>query len=448
MHLQPHWSVANFHWKGETALPAFAPQSVADALHELAAMSGQFAFAHQVPSGAVLLARDRLGVNKLFFAVHKSGTLHVANQMHRLMKAGAPLEAIFSVPSGHLLEVHPASRQVGLHPYFSLREAATTHEQSLENFAARIRAALHTWFGRFAQAFGSRRICICLSGGLDSALIAAFARQYFHDVRAYTYVFADAHSVESDDLRSAKRLAEYLGIPLRGVPATADQVLASVDAALIHGQDWRDFNVHCAIVNYLLGRAVAEDARDWRARPLLLTGDLMNEIMADYTPVTYRGREYYVLPRLRIEELRLALVRGLDAGDREMGVFQAHGLDALQSYSFLLEDYLQVSPHLLGSPDSKQDLVRAVAGDMLPTFILARKKVRAQIGDQDPRSGILPLLVDKGHDSAWLRRRFCELFQVADKGFLDEFVVMGRYRSPGKFPGKELEPSGFYGRSE
>jgi hypothetical protein len=135
----------------------------------------------------------------------------------------------------------------------------------------------------------------------------------------------------------------------------------------------------------------------------------------------------------------------LDSGDREIGVFGAHGLEVLQPYSFLLDAYLRVPARLLGEEDSKQNLVKAVAGDLLPSFILERRKVRAQIGNAQRMSGILPLLVDSGRDSAWLRRRFCELFHVSDEGFLSRFLAMGMYRFLGEFPRRVLKPSGFYG---
>jgi asparagine synthetase B (glutamine-hydrolysing) len=445
MSLHSQLRLGNLCWRGDEFSPAFAPDSVASGLKELAGLSGQFAWVSETRDGTLYLVRDRLGVNKLFFALHEAGTVHVANRLQDLRRCGVPLEAVFSVPAGHLQEVNPAARRLVLHRYYQARDTATGPERPLEEVARSIRAGLESWFSRFARQFGSRRICVCLSGGLDSSVVAALARKHFSDVIAYTYTFVGEEVAESDDLRHARQLAEYLGIELREVPAGADQILAAIDPALVDGQDWRDFNVHCAIVNHTLGQAVAEDARSWEKPLLLLTGDLMNEYMADYTPVHYGGREYYTLPRLRMAELRLALVRGLDSGDREIGVFGAHGLEVLQPYSFLLDAYLRVPARLLGEEDSKQNLVKAVAGDLLPSFILERRKVRAQIGNAQRMSGILPLLVDSGRDSAWLRRRFCELFHVSDEGFLSRFLAMGMYRFLGEFPRRVLKPSGFYG---
>ena len=100
-----------------------------------------------------------------------------------------------------------------------------------------------------------------------------------------------------------------------------------IDPVLMYGQDWRDFNVHCGIVNLAIARAIRAEHHDG-ARPLLLTGDGMNELMADYSPVIHNELEYYSLPRLPPGRLRRFLVQGLDAGDREVGIFaQAEELD-------------------------------------------------------------------------------------------------------------------------
>src|SRR5262245_47081549 len=105
---------------------------------------------------------------------------------------------------------------------------------------------------------------------------------------------------EPEDVRYARRVAAELGVPHRIVRVTADELVSHLDVALGYGQDWRDFNVHCALVNAAIGSALV-GAGD---RPVLLTGDGMNELMADYSPVTYRGQQYYTLPQIETARLR------------------------------------------------------------------------------------------------------------------------------------------------
>jgi len=219
------------------------------------------------------------------------------------------------------------------------------------------------------------------------ACVHAVAYSYCLDVRPL-----------SEDATAARAVAGHLGLPFRLVRADRQALLDTVPAALLHGQDWRDFNVHAAIVNEVLAAAIAADHP---AGALVLTGDLMNEFLADYTPVTYGGIDYYRLPRLSPDRLRIHLARGLQTGDREVGVFAAHGLTVVQPYGWA------VSPLLaLPEPVSKPQLMTALARGTLPEEVLQRPKLRAQIGDRNAETGVLPQLLRAGIDQQSLEDHF------------------------------------------
>jgi hypothetical protein len=171
---------------------------------------------------------------------------------------------------------------------------------------------------------------------------------------------------------------------------------------------------------------------------------MMNEFLADYTPIVHSGRVYYALPKVPFGTLRSILVHGLDSSDREVGVFNRHGLDIIQPYGLVADDYLRLSNTLVCERKSKQTLVRSVAGDLLPSFIFEREKVRAQIGNSGQLKGILPLLVDTGRDSNWLKKSFCDLFRIEDESFLDQLILMGRYRFVSEYPDANKTVRGFY----
>lgn len=436
--------VKNFCWPGDSR-PSTEAEGVMPAEGDLGGLRGQFAFAAAEPDGIVRLVRDRLGLNKLFLAIHESGKVRVANYLIELVRLGVPFQAIYSVPAGHSLEVNPGRRTLSLSRYFAVEAAPRTPGATLDSVARNIRRRLAFWFARLSERLGSRKVSVCLSGGADSAVIAAFAREYFPDVTAYTYGFVDAGGTHGEDVVHAERLARFLRVPFRFVPASSRDVFGALENALCYGQDWRDFNVHCAIVNELLARAVRSDAGGGSAgtRPLVLTGDLANEFLADYAPVSYDGREYYRLPRIGPAELRLALIRGLDAGDREIGIFNHHDIDVIQPYGLLLDEYLGVPAGFLAGARCKQTLAREVAGDRLPGFVFDRVKVRAQIGSATGPGGILPALLARGCDSGWLRQAFCRLLSIADQAFLTKLVRTGRYRSLAEFPQGQWRINGY-----
>ncbi len=439
--LQSTLRVRNFCWQRGS----FAPSVNDTAPAELAEWTGPFSLAVVGPQGRVTLARDRLGINKLFFAIHETGRVAGANYLVDLVGQGIPCEAIYSVPAGHVVEVDVGDRAVSSSRFAGTDPVPQPGGAGVKDIARGIRRDLEGWFARLAEQFTGRRICVCLSGGLDSGVIAALAREYFRDVTAYTYGYMEAGAVHSEDVRYAERLAHALRIPFRLVAASAEDVHAAVDDAVCYGQDWRDFNVHCAIVNEILARAIRRDAEDSGAglSPLILTGDLANEFLADYAAVSYRGREYYRLPRLSPGELRSVLIQGLDAGDREVGVFNHHGLEVIQPYGLVVDRYLALPGSFLGRARAKQALGGAIAGDLLPRFVFDRVKVRAQIGSSTEPTGILPVLIDAGFDAGRLREVFCRLFKVEDQAFLSRFVRAGRYRAMNQFPLKETWIDGY-----
>lgn len=435
-------SVGNLCWSDNAYQTDGAP--IAVPARRGVRLHGRFAYASPGSDGVVTMARDRLGLNKLFMAVEDSGTVVAANYLIDLIRQGVPFEAIYSVPAGYVVRITPQHDCVEVSRYGNAGDRSRAPLAGVDEIARDIRAELELWLSRLADQFGDRPVAICLSGGLDSGVIAALARRYFSDLTAYTYSFSGAGVGVSEDAVYAERLARCLRIPFRLVPASADDLHAAVDAALCYGQDWRDFNVHCAIVNEIVAGAIRGDAETSEGSPpLVLTGDLANEFLADYEPVAYGGDEYYRLPRMQPYDLRRVLIRGLDSGDREVGIFNRHGLAVVQPYGLIVNHYHRLPPHFIGGKHSKQALATRIAGDLLPAFLFDRPKVRAQVGDSTAQTGILPQLIQRGHDAGWLRRRFCRLFNIESEAFLDRFIRGGRYRSVRPSPLSRLVINGY-----
>jgi asparagine synthetase B (glutamine-hydrolysing) len=398
-------------------------------------LTGRFAVAQRV-GDQVILARDALGLNKIFFAIHEQHGVLVANYLVDLVARGVPFEAIYAVPAGTVIEIALRQREFRSRKFHTL---SSRHVSNLHATLADVRCALDNYFGILCQQFPRALITVCLSGGLDSALVASVAREHFPAIIAYTYSYTDG-GTRSEDARLAQQTANHLRIPHRLVEAGPADVLNALRDAVRFGQDWRDFNAHCAIVNVLLADAIARDTRaiSDASEILVLTGDLMNELLADYAPVRYRGRDYYTLPAIGPDALRRALVRGIQVGDREVGVFQSRGLTTVQPYGAVFRNLLA-----LPSAIEKPDVIRALAGDRLPTVFYERRKARAQIGDTEVRTGVLPLLVDSGRDDEWLERLACELFGAPDQWSLRNLIRAGMYRPCLRFPERRCERSGY-----
>jgi len=419
--------VSDFVWRGSESVREGELAKAADPIMFLASLRGQFALHERTAFGEHRLARDPLGVNKLFFAIRDDGELEVSNWLIDLVRDGYSAKNVYSVPSGHYVRVQPAQREFELIKFSDLGWGAMNGEP-LDVVANVIRAELDAVFDLVRDEVVGRPVWVTLSGGLDSSLVAALASKRFPGLRAMTFYTGE----ENDDLFAARRVAQELGIPLTETWVAADELASRIDSVLVYGQDWRDFNVHCAVVNDVLGEKIAEISAD-EMRPLVLTGDTMNELVADYSPIVVNGHSHYGLPKLSAGRLRRFLVGGLDAGDREVGVFARHGVDVIQPFALCAPAYAALPGQFVTGVDAKSRLVRAVAGGLVPEFVHRRPKVRAQVGNEDGSGGTLGALLSQGVDQQFLSERFAALFDMHTEE-LPNLIRAGFYRFTSTYP--------------
>jgi asparagine synthetase B (glutamine-hydrolysing) len=374
------------------------------------------------------LVRDPLGINKLFWVRDADAAIVIASRPKPLVDAGHALDEIQALPRGVAVALVPGqdSRSRAIAPIE--RTASAEARSGIDTIAAEIRSVLDRYLARLASAYPHVRAYVCLSGGIDSSGIAALVRKHFPDSVAVSFDIEHG-SGPSDDRLMAERVAGDLGLPLLRATVTPETLLEKIDTVLTEGIDWRDFNVHAALVNAALAERIAEDTLDHDGAALVFTGDLANEFLADYQPEHYGAGTYYRLPRLEPGALRSHLVRGLDTCHREVGVFAAWNLPVVQPYAVAVEAYLAIPPDWLARPDCKQELSRAIFGELLPEYVYSRKKVRAQLGSANGDGGVLALCLNRGIDGAALRRRFAALHRVDDLRALDRFIRAGSYRS-------------------
>jgi asparagine synthetase B (glutamine-hydrolysing) len=430
-------SVSNFVWCGGERCeePASLDPKGPD-LHDL---QGQFALHFTSDEREHFLFRDPLGVNKLFFGL-SGERFDVSSFFFDLRQRGYPAEDIWSVPSGHRIAIHLDQRSYRLEKLDSSDAAkgmvARPPGMAEPELTDVIRETLGLWFRRLKAVVNDRPLYVTMSGGLDSTVISVLAREILGPFTGLSFGLADDPTASSDgDLDFARRLAEHLGVKLLEITPSRNELLELLDPVLVYGQDFRDFNVHCGLVNAAIGRALQVLRRDQSAdpRPLLLSGDTMNELVADYTPVTYREQTFYDLPRLPPGTLRRFLVAGLDSGDREVGIFSHFGLDVIQPYALCKNAYLQIPEADLASPDIKQNLVRKVMGTRVPDFIYERPKVRAQVGSSKEVGGTLATMIDAGLDQTAVSERFCQLIGLS-RDQLRRWIRGGFYRFTDQFP--------------
>jgi len=412
-------------------------------------LHGQFSLAYE-DDAAVFLIRDRLGLNKLFYHIDEDKKIVTAgNYLVDLIEKHCPHEKIFSVPAGHYVRIDKAGFKKQVHCYYDISSIAAGGPFDMVDFQKKVKEALTGGFEFLKENFKECEYFVCLSGGLDSAVIANFAKRYLNGrVKAVTFTYALRETIQkygtviadpeaevlsdsllSDDFHRAYRIAKILGLPFVAVLVEKKIDPADLRQVLTLGQDWRDFNVHCAWVNYHIALNIKKYFS--KTSIVFLTGDLMNEFMADYTAVDYKGETYYFQPRIKKDRLRKFYVYGLDAGDREIGVFYSQNTRVIQPYSLVAELYLTVPGNFLEDPQAKQKLNADLLLDQAVLKKVSQKKLRSQVGGED--RGTLGLFHDAGITENVLKEQWISLLAKPtdtqiQKASLLKFIYAGRYR--------------------
>ena len=116
-------------------------------------------------------------------------------------------------------------------------------------------------------------------------------------------------------------------------------------------QDWRDFNVHCAILNYQIAKNLKND-KQYQYQPLI-TGDFMNEFVADYKEERINKKIYYNIPIKDKKRKQQFLINGLKSSDRENGIFGYFQIPSFQPYSIVSKIFESLPKNYLMDENAK-----------------------------------------------------------------------------------------------
>ena len=178
----------------------------------------------------LLLARDRVGIRPLFFgkfqgwflfASEVKAILAVAPEAARLDSRGfaqvftfwgtigdrSVFQGVRSLPAGHRLLVDAGQERLERYWDWTFPEESSSVGESVEDAARRVRALLADAVR--LQLRADVPVGAYLSGGLDSAGIAALAKEQTRTLRTFSVTFDDA---EYDESEHQRRMAGALGV--------------------------------------------------------------------------------------------------------------------------------------------------------------------------------------------------------------------------------------------
>jgi asparagine synthase (glutamine-hydrolysing) len=289
------------HSDTEVILHAYEEFGAECVLH----LNGIFAFAiWDQPRRSLFIARDRLGVKPLFYAVtddslifaselkvmlaHPRVARHVdlvsLNDYLTFEYVPTPrsiIKGVKKLPPGHTLTVQGG--RIAVEPYWDVRlERSETGRKSEREYRRELIGRLQESVRR--ELVSDVPIGVLLSGGLDSSAVAVMAaRHYPGRLRTFTAAFEDS---SFDESRYARAVAERIGAEHHEMTVSAESLLALVPrlGELVD----EPIGDSSFVPTYLLSQFVRQHVK------VALGGDGGDELFAGYpTYQAHRLIEYY-----------------------------------------------------------------------------------------------------------------------------------------------------------
>jgi asparagine synthase (glutamine-hydrolysing) len=242
----------------------------------LAHLEGMYAFvAYDIEAGEFLAARDPFGVKPLYL-IERDGGYLFASELRALLNASDFGEA-FVLPAGHLLTRKGLVR----FQHMSARARCASEDFGVARLDKLMRQAVRS------RIPPDLPFAILFSGGLDSTLVAHYARETRPE--APGYLLGDSNA---PDYAHAARYADISGLDLRTVAIDGPPQRERLARVVSDLESFEPSVVRDALCNDALFQRISSDG--FR---VALSGEGADELFAGYVP------------------LEIAFAHGLEAGD-------------------------------------------------------------------------------------------------------------------------------------
>lgn len=335
----------------EVVLQALMEFGVHAALEKL---EGMFAFAYTPPGGETVIARDRFG--KIPVYLDRRGRDYLWSSERKGFPDGGRRARL--VPPGTYVNLGTGQ----VHRYYDLARVVRRGTESDVDLLGLLRAGVRR------RMIADAPLCCLISGGLDSSLILALAREENPEVVAYTAF----HDLESEDFQSARRLCAELDVELREVQlgSISDQTIEEAIRAI---EIPTKAQIEIAVLCVPLARQIARDGFK-----VCLSGEAADELFGGYGNMMIRGA------RAGDEEwrqIRLDQVAKMSRGNfiRCNKAFMAGGVEC--RLPFMDRDLVE---HVLSASKAEcppgKGMLKEAARGFLPDWVIDRQKDTFQGG--------------------------------------------------------------------
>ncbi len=316
-----------------------------------------------VDSGEVILARDQVGARPLFYG-SEHGLLCFSSEMKGLI--GHIRFDTNELPPGHIY-----STVEGLKP-FEPYVPDVPEPETIEDAARILRQLLIEAVER--RMPGVRGVS--LSGGIDSSIVAAIAKEYVPDLHLFT---GTVDSAPGPDLENAVLMSQFLGLERNHhiCRITDSEISELIPRAVWHLESFDEDCISGIISNYCVAR-MAKEYTD-----VVLVGEGADELFGGYrmvlkNPAVVDDAHREQLAQKLLDIAYNTALRRLDrAWMANSLVYRAPFLDASV---VALAKKIPMEWKIYGERQIEKYVLREAFRDMLPEKIANREKLRFAMG--------------------------------------------------------------------
>jgi asparagine synthase (glutamine-hydrolysing) len=321
-------------------------------------LDGMFAFAIQ-HNGEMFLARDPLGIKPLYYGESADGKkFFFASEIKALV---GHVKRIKEFPAGHWYH-----SLLGWHKYYQLENTIHPFEGMEDDAIPEIKNILRN--AVYKRLLADVPVGVSLSGGLDSSIITALAREETENLHSF------AVGVEgSPDLVAARQMSRHLETVHHEYVYDTQDMVDALPNVLYHLESFDPALVRSAIPNYFLAKLASEHVK------VILTGEGADEVYAGYdylakydSPDDLQDEMLYITNALHNTNLqradRMSMAFGLEARVPFLDVKSVAFAMGLPAYWKLHNEHVPKA------------LLRRSFADDLPSEIVNRPKAKFSKG--------------------------------------------------------------------
>jgi asparagine synthase (glutamine-hydrolysing) len=323
---------------------------------------GSFACAIVEKDEEVVLARDHVGARPLFFGRNNS-IFFFSTEMKGLVDHVQ--FGIEELPPGCIY-----SSKKGIRAFDAFQPDIPEVGDSLEDTAKSLRELVIDAVRQRMDGVGA----ISLSGGLDSSIVAAIAKQFNPNLVLFTGTIAKA---PGPDLENAKRMAEFLDLEHRIYKISDEDITNFIPDAIWFLESFDEDCISGLISNYYVSRMVKKHANS------VLVGEGSDELFGGYrmvlkNPKVNTSEKRERLARKLVDIAYNTALRRLDRGWMANGV--DYQIPFLDSRVVAFSRKIPMDWKIYGDNQIEKYVLREAFRDMLPKQIANREKLRFSMG--------------------------------------------------------------------